>query len=212
MNAFEMTGGDLLADCMFALPPPPPKTETTWLFIRLIEHWNANEFWRPFSYKGIEGEVSSFANIRNCKYELSPRKCYRGSLRDGTVRYEFRNCVLANHYYPVYWSHIVLGTFYPNPRPDVYNMRDHIDRDTTNDRFSNLRWSNAQLNALNKGMFGVEHYRTTKMDRYRASVRLRAEWSGKSERICLGSYNTYEEAKDMYLRGIKAAFEVLDRE
>ena len=49
---------------------------------------------------------------------------------------------------------LVLTTFRPNPRPDFYNCVDHINRNTYDNRLSNLRWSNNVLNKLNSNARG----------------------------------------------------------
>ena len=36
-----------------------------------------------------------------------------------------------------------------NPRPDIFNVVDHIDHNRGNNHFSNLRWLNHQLNCMN---------------------------------------------------------------
>jgi hypothetical protein len=50
----------------------------------------------------------------------------------------------------VFLHRLVAKTFIPNP--DNYHVVDHIDRDTTNNHVSNLRWATVSENTLNSGM------------------------------------------------------------
>ena len=43
----------------------------------------------------------------------------------------------------------VAKQFVPNPRPDIFDCVDHIDRIRNNNFASNLRWVNRQLNHFN---------------------------------------------------------------
>ena len=43
----------------------------------------------------------------------------------------------------------VAQAFVHNPRPDIFNMVDHIDRNPQNNHYTNLRWVNLRLNAIN---------------------------------------------------------------
>jgi len=45
-------------------------------------------------------------------------------------------------------SRLVAKMFVPNPRPDIFNQVDHINRDKTNNSWLNLRWLSGQLNVL----------------------------------------------------------------
>ena len=44
---------------------------------------------------------------------------------------------------------LVAKHYLVNPRPDIFNQLDHIDRDKTNNHADNLRWVNVRLNQLN---------------------------------------------------------------
>ena len=53
-------------------------------------------------------------------------------------------------YWGKYWVHrMVAFVFCPNPRPDIFDRVDHIDRDGTNNHKNNLRWINHALNMCN---------------------------------------------------------------
>ena len=43
---------------------------------------------------------------------------------------------------------LVAFAFVENPRPDIFNMVDHIDQNKLNNHHTNLRWVNKQLNGL----------------------------------------------------------------
>ena len=45
---------------------------------------------------------------------------------------------------------LVAKTFVVNPRPDIFDIVDHIDRNKKNNNASNLRWVNTRLNSLNQ--------------------------------------------------------------
>jgi hypothetical protein len=198
MEDFSRCGADLLAD---VLPPTyrwlsQTSEDTTRAFLRLIDAWNTTEVWRPFRFAGAYCQVSSFGNLRGAR-----KRCQlmNTSLRrDGTRRVEYRNYINGTMC-TVYKA--VLDAFWPNPNPTYYTSCDHIDRDTLNDRLSNLRWSTSQLNGLNKGATAVERLRS---GRWRASVRLYLK------RIGLGTYDTREEAVRVYHAAVERAFEILE--
>ena len=78
----------------------------------------------------------------------------------------------------------VAELFVHNPRPDIFNQVDHIDRNTSNNHWRNLRWTNNRLNKLNSG----------KGCSQRTSGRWEARaWDGIKNRY-LGTYTTPWEA------------------
>ena len=55
-----------------------------------------------------------------------------------------------NYRYGLKIHRLVAKYFVYNPAPDKLNYVDHIDGDTHNNNYTNLRWANAQINALNR--------------------------------------------------------------
>ena len=45
---------------------------------------------------------------------------------------------------------LVALAFVKNPRPDIFNLVDHINHDKANNHFTNLRWLDTELNAANR--------------------------------------------------------------
>ena len=86
---------------------------------------------------------------------------------------------------------LVAKAFVVNPRPDLFNCVDHIDRNTRNNHSSNLRWVNRQLNSLN------QKSRSCKKNDYNfcTPYLARVEFNGK--KIVLGYYTTEEHAIHM---------------
>ena len=46
---------------------------------------------------------------------------------------------------------LVAQAFVPNPRPDLFNVVDHINHDRSDNRACNLRWLDNHLNMMNRG-------------------------------------------------------------
>ena len=92
-------------------------------------------------------------------------------------------------YWGKYWVHrCVAWIFCPNPRPDIFDRVDHIDRDGTNNHKNNLRWINHSLNMCNRGAKGATFVK--RWDKWRAYFR------GNT----IGYYKTYEKAHDVYIK------------
>ena len=54
------------------------------------------------------------------------------------------------------YVHRLIGrVFVYNPRPDIFDRVDHIDRNTRNNDISNLRWVNQRLNMINTSTTNV---------------------------------------------------------
>lgn len=92
-------------------------------------------------------------------YQVNPYGVIRSTYKNRNVIKSQRN--YRNTYYRTsfihkavsrtVWVHrIVAKVFVHNPRPDIFDTVDHIDRDTMNNYYKNLRWVNRQLNNLNK--------------------------------------------------------------
>lgn len=73
-----------------------------------------------------------------------------------------------------------------NPRPDIFNIVDHIDMNEINNRPCNLRWVTHQLNTLNNSAMGCSFDKTKKL--WHARVRV------DDILHSLGFYKTFLEA------------------
>ena len=104
-----------------------------------MEVWNL--------YSNAKGKrkyvVSSFGNVKL----VSGKKVYMQRNSGG---------YLGPMYGPRFKWHgprthrMVAKLFVSNPRPDIFTVVDHIDRDRTNNHFKNLRWLSPELNSLNR--------------------------------------------------------------
>jgi hypothetical protein len=65
---------------------------------------------------------------------------------------------------------LVAAAFVQNPRPDIFNVVDHINGDTHNNHYSNLRWLNDQLNGWNRHADCVTHQPLSKKTRWGIKV------------------------------------------
>jgi len=181
------------------------EVDTTWAFIRMIEHWNENEWWRPFKtkiknnyhhnnankYMTVSGEVSTRGGLRNCTHLVFD------NLKDGRPRWKgslkFVYCVM-------------LETFIPKPQPGL--VVDHKDHNVKNNSIHNLRWVTLSQNQLNKSqMFdkngklrsgvGVYVVQRKKGTRYHPRI------SVAGQKVGLGTYDTMKEADDVYRKAWK---------
>ena len=104
--------------------------------------------------------------------------------------------------------HLVLCTFKPNPFPGYYTCVDHINRDRTDNRLCNVRWSTQQLNQLNIRYTiqqGVTSYSTI-----HSGMRYRARLCFMYKKLHLGTFYTLEEAASRYREAKRDAFEILE--
>lgn len=91
--------------------------------------------------------------------------------------------------YSIQWVHrFVAYAFVSNPRPDIFRVVDHIDRNPTNNVPSNLRWVTHQLNSLNKRT--VNAYYNSSRKKWLASVTVH----GQQHK--LGFYDSREAASN----------------
>ena len=88
--------------------------------------------------------------------------------------------------------------FIENPKPNEYNIIDHINHHKTDNRISNLRWCNNELNNRN-----AQKYKNTSSKYKGVSYdKSRNKWTSRITinkiRKSLGSYFTEEEAANAY--------------
>ena len=99
------------------------------------------EEWREFA-PGYT--VSNMGNVRGPRGPLKPNLT-------GTSPYFYIQTWLSDakkkKNYTIH--RLVALAFVKNPRPDIFNLVDHIDLNIYNNHHTNLRWLNNQLNGLN---------------------------------------------------------------
>ena len=81
---------------------------------------------------------------------------------------------------------LIASAFVFNPRPDIFHVVDHINRDKLDNRPCNLRWVTQQLNTLNNDALGCTFHKRYK--KWWARVRV----LGKTHSV--GFYKTREVA------------------
>ena len=122
---------------------------------------------------------------------------------DGTFRTQYKNNMgyyVVNLHAPwsdwkQYYVHrLVAHVFLTNPRPDIFDMVDHIDRNRANNDKKNLRWVNRALNMLNNDAKGCYYYK--KYNKWRAKL------CGKN----IGWFKTYEAGHAHYVKCRDALF------
>jgi len=85
--------------------------------------------------------------------------------------------------------HRLLGKYFID-NPNNYNVIDHIDGNTTNNNINNLRWVSYQQNNWNRVSKG--YFKRGK--KYVAHIQM------KGKHIHLGTYNTEEEAHNVFMK------------
>jgi hypothetical protein len=96
---------------------------------------------------------------------------------------------------------IVLSVFKPNPAPHFFDRVDHINREVTDNRLVNLRWSNRTLNGFN---------RTVRKGYYKTRSGFCASIQFKGHKLLLGTFPTPELARARYLEARKDAMDIYD--
>ena len=142
------------------------------------EQWKIIEDYPNYS-------VSNFGNVRNdIKMEIVksfPR--------------ESNGCTYLRFYRrggPQLTIHKLVATLWvENPNKELYTQADHIDKNSFNNHFSNLRWVTASQNCMNR------RPRNTIKGAYKQGNRWRCVVNNKSlgfKNLHLGYYATQEEA------------------
>ena len=132
---------------------------------------------------------------------------------DGTVRRQYPTYQKNGTYWFVvirtpkgrwrsYFVHrLVAHAFAANPRPDIFTIVDHIDRNPSNNDITNLRWLNQSLNMLNNDAKGAYY------DKRWRKWNARLCYQGK--KMFIGAFKTYEKAHAAY---VKTRDELFSRE
>jgi hypothetical protein len=96
---------------------------------------------------------------------------------------------------------LVLTVFKPNPAPCFFDRVDHLNRQKTDNRLANLRWSNSVLNGWNMG--NVKGY-SKKGNRFAARIHM------LGSEIHLGCFATPTQARARYLEARRDAMDIHD--
>jgi hypothetical protein len=160
----------------------------------IIETWKKIE--------GYEYSVSDLGRIRNDKTDKILKQ------NPNSVGYYMIN-LRKNGIMKTFACHRLIAiAFIPNP--DSKKYVDHINGDRLNNSLNNLRWATASENALNSklrtgsktGIKGVTICRRAKKIMYMSNIRI------DGINICLGRFNTLEEAKEIRIKRANEAFGV----
>ena len=109
-----------------------------------------------------------------------------------------RSMYVRGRRYPQFIHRLIAFAFCINPRPDIFKLVDHIDRDPTNNVPTNLRWLNHSLNALNNDKLGCYFCKIKK--KFHATINL----DNKHRHI--GYFATEAEAHNAYVATRDTAF------
>ena len=164
----------------------------TWiLMVRLMQKRETNLptiewLWSTYDYSYLNGKLISRATGKPIQPTRKGRNFYFTlSWRLNGIRNYYRTTV----------GRIVFAWITGSwPSSDV----DHINRDTTDNRFSNLRTVTTRVNCLNRSSFkgGVTQQAS-------GNWRVRIRIDGKQQ--SLGTYNTREEAMQVYANAFNLA-------
>ena len=135
-------------------------------------------------------EISNLGNIRK---RPNTFRCPNGRMMKKEVNKRgYEQIVISKTHRLVH--RLVARAFLENPQnlPVV----DHIDGNQTNNRVENLRWCTHSQNSGNAKVYGRVKIKGVYQDNKHNSFRARIQCDG--ERICIGSYETKEEAGRAY--------------
>ena len=88
---------------------------------------------------------------------------------------------------------LVAQAFVHNPRPDIFNVVDHIDHKRGNNCAANLRWLNTQLNCYSR--------------KGKCVSKNRNKWTVRLSRVYYGRFENYDEAVEFAEKCKKERFE-----
>ena len=95
-----------------------------------------------------------------------------------------------------YVHRIIAKTWVDNPRPDLFKIVDHIDKNEINNSSSNLRWTSSRLNGANTDALNVHFVKKAhvKNNIWRTVNKWRARVQIDKQNHSLGMYKTFQEA------------------
>lgn len=135
-----------------------------------MEEWRAIE---EFPY-----EISNLGNVVSLNYNhTGKRHLLKQSIND--VGYKSVVIQLEKYSTKQLVHRLVAFAFVENPKPDEYTIVDHIDRNKSNNKAENLRWSDYSQNAFNQAFkgnkLGHQYIKETnnKCKSYRVYIRAR---------------------------------------
>jgi hypothetical protein len=152
------------------------------------------EIWKDYDHRYIVSTEGRVFDTRRMKI-IKPCRIDKGYAGGGIHGY-------GRTFHPM-----ILKTFVPNPWPGYYTMCDHINGDRFDPRLENLRWSNINLNGINrkdvKGYWATKH-KGKLTGKYGTSVKV------QGKQCHLGTFSSPVEARKAYFEGVERAFEILE--
>lgn len=124
-------------------------------------------------------EVSNFGNVRNKKTGRLLKKAIK-KRKINSLGYEY---VTVKGRYKLYVHRLVAKAFVENPNPTKFNIIDHIDTNSLNNHYLNLKWTDYKGN----------------MNNPRTKEKLRERGIGKFIELMIDNYGELEVSKLEYL-------------
>ena len=141
----------------------------------VVEEWKSVKDYNTY-------EVSSMGRVRRdgkiLRFDICNNYFRVGLYKNGNRKHKFVH-------------RLVLETFKKNPNPTKLKLCDHINRDTLDNRISNLRWSSPTENAWNRNVRGYSFNRSKNKFVARIIV--------NGERKYLGSFDYSYQARRAYV-------------
>lgn len=126
----------------------------------IIEIWRKIPGFNGWYFVSDKGRIYSTDKIFYDKNGM--RKFYKGKILKQRLQNSGYNVVDLyddkNHKHTILVHRLVALMFVNNPKPEKYNMVDHIDRNKLNNNVENLRWVNNSINSKNKDKKKPEKY------------------------------------------------------
>ncbi len=174
---------------------------------------NLFEVWKPV--KGYEGlyEISSLGNVRSLDRYIETKKgkqFRKGKLRKSFISNKgYRLVSLCSKKYSVH--RLVADAFCENPDRERFNVVDHINTDTLDNRAENLRWCDTAGNLANPIS---KKRRTEAVRRSMTAERIERAKNARAANIAKRPYDYImgvgRNGEPLHFRSIKEASEYLN--